>query len=211
MKGDNMQILLICGASGTGKSTIAAELSKDSRYNLVKSYTDRPMRGQELDHIFLDKQHMQELLNEDLVALTEIEGSTYCARFSQFIEDKINVYVVDVKGINDVIKSFPETDIMTVLITRKNIYIDENRKNRDIKIPSCDDVCVSVTNNEDIKKCVDTIKALVELNNGTFFKSNHKYVMSLEEKILYHSKVADYHYQIVQDCLEELKCMHYKE
>lgn len=52
MKGDNMQILLICGASGTGKSTIAAELSKDSRYNLVKSYTDRPMRGQELDHIF---------------------------------------------------------------------------------------------------------------------------------------------------------------
>ncbi len=206
-----MKILLICGASGTGKSSIAAELSKNSQYNLIKSYTDRPMRGQEFDHIFLDKQHMMELLQEDLVAMTEIEGNTYCARFNQFTEDKINVYVVDVKGINDVICSFPEAEIMTVLITRKNIYIDEERKNRDIKIPSCNDVCVSVTNNNDLKNCVDTLKALVELDNGTFFKSNHKYVMSLEDKILYHFKIADYHHQIVQECLEELECMHCNE
>lgn len=206
-----MKILLICGASGTGKSTIAAELSKDPYYNLIKSYTDRPMRGQELDHIFLDKQHMNELFNEKLVASTTIEGNRYCTRFNQFDENKINVYVADVKGINDVISSFPKAEVMTVLIIRKNIYIDEDRKNRDIKIPSCDDVCISVTNNDDIEKCVNMIKSLIELNSDIFFKSDHKYVMSLEDKILYHSKVADYHYQIVQDCLEELECMYYNE
>ena len=46
-----MNILLICGESGVGKSTIAYELSKDDKYSLVRSITDRPQRPQEIDHI----------------------------------------------------------------------------------------------------------------------------------------------------------------
>ena len=34
--------------SGVGKSTIAYELSKDDKYSLVRSITDRPQRPQEI-------------------------------------------------------------------------------------------------------------------------------------------------------------------
>lgn len=169
------------------------------------------MRGQEYDHIFLDSQHMTELLRENVAAYTEIDGNRYCVRFKQFVEDKINVYIVDCKGANDIIKSFPKAEIMSVLILRKNIYIDKNRKNRNIKLPSRDDVSVTLCNNGDLKNSVSVLKSLIELNGELYFKKHHPHMMDLDTKVQYHFKMVEYHKQIVEDCLEELECMYYKE
>lgn len=206
-----MKIVLLCGASGVGKSSVATELCKDKDFNLIKSYTDRPMRGTEYDHIFLDKQHMDELMKEDLVAFTEIHGNRYCTRYNQFVEDKINVYVVDAYGINDTIEAFPESEVMSVLITRKKVYIDEDRKNRDIKIPSRNDVSVMVDNDTSIEACANTIKALTKIHNGIFFKTHHNQVMTIQQELDYHLTAAKYHNKMAQSCQEQLKCMYSTE
>lgn len=203
-----MKILLLCGASGVGKSTIAFELCKNDNFNLIRSYTDRPRRENELDHIFLDRTKMTELLQEKVAAYTEINGYRYCTRYHQFLDDKINVYVVDANGINNMIKSFPNAEIMSVLITRKNLYIDEKRKNRDIKIPSQMDVSVAVDNDSSIESCVGTIKTLVYLHDGMFFTSNHDKVMDLQERVNYHLSVAKKHNELAKKCQEELQCLY---
>ena len=203
-----MKILLLCGASGVGKSTIAFELCKDEQFNLIRSYTDRPARYTELDHIFLDKQNMDELLEEKVAAFTTINGYRYCTRYHQFVDDKINVYVVDADGINDIIKSFPKAEVMSVLITRKKVYIDEKRKKRHVKIPSRMDVSVVVDNDSTVETCVGTIKALTYLHDGMFFTSQHKKVMDLQEHVEYHLSMAKKHNNLAKDYQEELKCLY---
>lgn len=153
-----MKILLICGESGVGKSTIAYELSKNDNYSLVRSITDRPKRVKEIDHIFVEKDMMDHAPVKDIVAYTKIDGYRYCTLFRQFHSEKINIYVVDSPGLRDVRLSFPKADIASVLIRRNNVYIDANRKNRSIQIPTEEDVTFTINNNTTIENAVGLIK-----------------------------------------------------
>lgn len=166
-----MNILLICGESGVGKSTIAYELSKDDKYSLVRSITDRPQRPQEIDHIFMDKDLMDHAPVKNIVAYSKIDGYRYCTLFQQFDPEKINIYVVDGPGLKDVHAAFPKANIASVLIKRNNVYIDANRKNRTIQIPTEKDVTFVINNNTTIKNAVGLIK---DVCNSLIFKEGLK-------------------------------------
>ncbi|MBR3208747.1 MAG: hypothetical protein IKF82_00605 [Bacilli bacterium] len=160
-----MKILLICGESGVGKSTIAHNLGQyATKYKLIKSYTDRPKRPKEYDHIFVDKDVMDFLPIKDIAAFTKINGYRYCALYSQFDDDKINVYVVDAPGIADTFKAFPDAEIEIVLIKRTNVYIDEERKNRNIILPLEDKTIHIVDNNSTIMDAVNDIRQIYEVS-----------------------------------------------
>ena len=166
-----MKILLICGASGSGKSSVAYELCHQfPGYNLIRSYTDRPRRHQEFDHTFIDKQTMDYIPMKKVVAFTKIGDYRYCSLYDQFVEDKINVYVVDSNGIRDTIRSFPNAQIMSVLIERENIYIDDSRKHRNIKVPSWHEVTCVINNDSTIDQAAYTLKLLCEYKNGLNFE-----------------------------------------
>lgn len=158
-----MKILLICGESGVGKSTIAYELSKNDNYSLVRSITDRPKRAKEIDHIFVEKDMMDHAPVKEIVAYTKIDGYRYCTLFRQFDAEKINIYVVDALGLKDVRTAFPKADIASVLIKRDNVYIDATRKNRSIQIPTERDVTFTIKNNTTIKDAVDLIKDVCDI------------------------------------------------
>ena len=102
-----MKIILMCGMSGSGKTTIAKKLCEkyNERYNFIFSYTDRGKRNKdEWGHIFVNSILMDDILEyENIVAQSKINKKRYCSIFSQFDKDKINLYIVDVNGINDVI------------------------------------------------------------------------------------------------------------
>ena len=152
-----MDILLLCGDSGVGKSSIAYEICKDDKYHLVKSYTDRPKRKNDVDHICISSTDLGYFPIKDVVAFTNIAGYTYCTLFSSFVGDKINVYVVDKPGMEQVIRAFPLANIVSVLIQRKNVYIDDKRKNRNIIIPNEDDVTFTIQNELSVKNSANLI------------------------------------------------------
>lgn len=92
-------IILLVGASGSGKTTIADRLSSLFGWTQVSSYTTRPRRTEdEKGHIFVSDDRFDDVvLSSDLVAYTEYGGYRYCATQTQ--AENANVYVVDVPGV----------------------------------------------------------------------------------------------------------------
>lgn len=128
-----MFVFLFIGESGSGKSTIVNMLNERQPYifNVVKSYTTREKRDEnDNDHIFI--KNKDELKDETIVAETEIEGNYYASTESQFSKDELNLYIVDVKGIEDVKKFFKDEYIIVIQLVRNDIIIDEDRANREI-------------------------------------------------------------------------------
>lgn len=198
-----MKILLLTGAPGVGKSTIAHLLSKDDRYNLIKSYTDRPQRENEYDHEFLSEDELTNLIISNTIsAYTRIDGYRYCSLRKQFDPEKINIYVVDVHGINDTISAFPMADYMSILITRKNIDIDQIRKNRNVHMPSRNQVNFTIDNDDDSpNSAVNVIKFLTLYENGRFFDNYHDRVMTMSEEI----ELLEYRSQRAWDEAQKLR------
>lgn len=119
-----IKVLCLVGESGSGKSTIANLLSKDDKYNYVQSYTTRKACSSNEDgHIFVDelvyRKHKELDTDETnelkIVAETYFDGNYYWTVNTQFLKDKINVYIVDPKGVND-LKKLKKFAILTIYL-----------------------------------------------------------------------------------------------
>lgn len=73
------KILLICGPSGVGKSTVIQDLKVlDSRFKYITPYTTRPLREGETDKKHMSYKQMLELeASGDLIALNQVHGNYY--------------------------------------------------------------------------------------------------------------------------------------
>lgn len=202
-----MKILLITGQSGTGKSTIVEKLLEYDGYNNILSYTDRPQRKEEengfTNHIFVHSDTINNLLgSSDVVAQTKIDEYHYCALRHQFDKDKVNVYIVDFEGLNDVINFFPEADIMIILIKRNDIELESYRSGRNIGIPARSDVHFCLENNgpiESISTLAGTINVLVKNN---FFVKSSRTIETIEDRIKHCDEIQRY-LNIIREDLEK--------
>ena len=112
--------LLIIGRSGCGKDTIANKLIQDYGLTQLISTTTRPMRYPgENTHVFVTEEEADKLT--DRVAETVIDGYQYFATKRQFEEN--DIYIIDPKGLYDVCKNAPDTDVCVV-------YVYASRKTR---------------------------------------------------------------------------------
>ena len=91
-------LILLLGASGSGKSTVAIELEKRYGLHQMCSYTTREPRFEgEPGHEFIDYQTFLELMmDHKLVASTEINGFFYGA--TKEMVDNCDIYVIDPRG-----------------------------------------------------------------------------------------------------------------
>lgn len=198
-----MKIILLTGISGAGKTAIAEELCKDNKYHYVNSYTDRPKREEnEYGHDFIDNNYMDLILERhDVVAQTTIDNYRYCSIASQFDKNKVNVYIVDVKGMNDTIKYFPYADIMSILIRRDKVEADCVRINRDVCVPAREDVDFLVKNNYKIESAAALINTFVNFN---LFSHPSHIVQDIQDKIEYVEKQYRYLNEIKESLYTQL-------
>ena len=91
-------LILLLGASGSGKSSVAIELEKRYGLKQMRSYTTRePRFDGEPGHEFIDYQTFLELMmDHKLVASTEINGFFYGA--TKEMVDACDIYVIDPRG-----------------------------------------------------------------------------------------------------------------
>ena len=100
-----MYTILITGDFCVGKDLVADIMcGYDTPTNKILSYTTRSPRYEgENTHEFCSKEEF--FAFDDIVAQTQIGDEYYGARASQFRDDSVNIYVVDNKGVIDILNS----------------------------------------------------------------------------------------------------------
>lgn len=110
-------IVLIVGASGSGKSSLVEELEKNYGFKAIPSYTTRkPRTPNEKGHTFVTDEEFDKL--ENVIAYAETTGARYCVTEEQFDNEEYNLYVIDNSGL-EYLKRFYEgqRDFVVVYIT----------------------------------------------------------------------------------------------
>lgn len=137
------KLILLVGASGSGKTTIAKELEKKG-FNIIHSFTTRePREPNEWGHIFLDKSWIKDTSNsnvilyrnilenevfrmEPTIAFKELYGEIYFATKEQYQGKGSSIYVVDPEGAKQVHENVKDAEVITIFLMADR----ENRYNR---------------------------------------------------------------------------------
>lgn len=125
-------IIILLGASGSGKSTIENELATHYNFEKIISYTTREPRNGEVngkDYYFTNNETFHEMVNDGLFAEYDeySQGRLYGTLISDYIDDK--VVVLTPNGFRNIKKNCNTDNIFTVLVeanlgTRIKRYID---------------------------------------------------------------------------------------
>ena len=126
-------IIVLLGASGSGKSTIESELSTHHGFEKIVSYTTRKPRENEengKDYYFVDNDTFKEILNRDLFAEYDeySQNRLYGTLKSDYVDGN-KVVVLTPNGLRQLKKNCPNDNIFTILVeanlgTRVKRYID---------------------------------------------------------------------------------------
>ena len=126
-------IIVLLGASGSGKSTIEYELATYHEFEKIISYTTRQPRDNEengKDYWFVDNDTFREVLKKDLFAEHDeySQNRLYGTLKSDYVDGN-KVVVLTPNGLRQLKKNCPNEDILTVLVeaslgTRVKRYID---------------------------------------------------------------------------------------
>ena len=127
-------IIVLLGASGSGKSTIEHELATHHVYNKIISYTTRNKRdGEEngKDYYFIDNNNFASMINTGLMAEYDeySQGRLYGTLVSDYSGSEDRVVVLTPNGLRQLKQTCKDKKILTVLVeaslgTRIKRYID---------------------------------------------------------------------------------------
>lgn len=126
-------IIVLLGASGSGKSTIENELAAHHGFEKIISYTTRQPRDEEIngkDYYFTNNETFTEMLKDELFAEYDeySQGRLYGTLISDYTEGN-KVVVLTPNGLRQLMMNCSSEDIYPVLIdaslgTRVKRYID---------------------------------------------------------------------------------------
>lgn len=119
-------IIAIVGPSGCGKTTMANHLRHCFGIPFVVSSTNRPKRDDEIhgwDHYFYSDEDLSIVMpdKKDMLAYTKFGGYHYWASVAQVEANDYTSYVIDEKGLIQLIEQFNERfNIVPILIKQKS-------------------------------------------------------------------------------------------
>lgn len=132
-------IIVLLGASSSGKSTIENELATHHGFEKIISYTTRQPRESEengKDYYFVDNDTFNEILDRGLFAEHDeySQNRLYGTLKSDYVEGN-KVVVLTPNGLRQLKKNCPNEDIFTVLVeaslgTRIKRYVDRCNVNK---------------------------------------------------------------------------------
>lgn len=137
------KVLALFGKSGAGKDTIQKWLTTNYNMNGIISCTTRPPRDYERDgihyHFLSNEEFAQKVLNMSMLEATVFNDWCYGTPIESLKEDKINVGVFNIQGIECLLQD-NRLNILPIFIDCS----DKKRLLRNIKrekVPNCLEIC----------------------------------------------------------------------
>lgn len=137
------KVLALFGKSGAGKDTIQKWLTTNYNMNGIISCTTRPPRDYERNgihyHFLSNEEFAQKVLNMSMLEATVFNDWCYGTPIESLKEDKINVGVFNIQGIECLLQD-NRLDILPIFIDCS----DKKRLLRNIKrekVPNCLEIC----------------------------------------------------------------------
>lgn len=137
------KVLALFGKSGAGKDTIQKWLTTNYNMNGIVSCTTRPPRDYERNgihyHFLSNEEFAQKVLNMSMLEATVFNDWCYGTPIESLKEDKINVGVFNIQGIECLLQD-NRLDILPIFIDCS----DKKRLLRNIKrekVPNCLEIC----------------------------------------------------------------------
>lgn len=205
------KLLIICGKTASGKTSIVKELCKN-KYNEIKSVTTRPKRnGETNEYYFINEEEYINMAKNGYffnskAYHTEYGYWYYASRFEDVFKYDNPILIVDEAGFLNIKNRLGEQNIISVLIKadadirkeralkRDNATeinrkeIERRMKDDDLKFTKEEEYDL-VLNNNTKEEFDNNIKLLLELNNKNL---QDKYVKPLKFKngvMLYDNKI----------------------
>lgn len=113
-------LIVLVGASGTGKSSIEAEICRLTDYKKIVSWTTRkPRTGEvnEVDYHFTSNEDFLKSINHFAEYEEYSQGRLYGTMKMQYDNSKKQIAVLTPHGVRQIKKNMPELDVFIVYIT----------------------------------------------------------------------------------------------
>lgn len=128
------KVFCIIGRTASGKSTIVNAVAKNLNLSVLKSYTTRARRKNEIgdncDHTFISSDEVDKYKN-DMVAYTERVGYCSFATLHQFMNS--NLYIINPSGYSDLVdvtKDNPNLELISIWIECDKDALKNRSKSR---------------------------------------------------------------------------------
>lgn len=179
-----MAIILLVGASGSGKSTIGKMLEDKFNIPQLTSFTTRPMREGEVDGVDYHFVTKEDLPHMDLIESSEYNGNVYGLSDDE-VTNKLDYYehvyfIADKNGAEQIANMFSNIAVYFWLNTSIETMVERMRKRGDsdeqiisrmehaidtneLRPPKCDYVELDALKNTE--ESVDKIISLADFNS----------------------------------------------
>lgn len=126
-------IIVLLGASGSGKSTIEKELVAHHGFEKIISYTTREPRDEEVngqDYHFVDNDTFSEMIKRNMLAeYDEYSQGRFYGTLKKDYDERNKCVVLTPNGLRKLKQNYPQSEIYSVLVnanlgTRIKRYID---------------------------------------------------------------------------------------
>lgn len=124
-----MELITITGSSGSGKDTVARMLAAITGFDVICSYTTRPMREGEEDGREYYFVKSCDVPQQDMLAYTQYGGYEYWTEKSQ-LHDKA-IYVIDEKGLVKLCEDFPYVALINIYVASSSSTLEERGISRE--------------------------------------------------------------------------------
>jgi guanylate kinase len=120
---EKKKLIVLCGKSASGKDSLMKEVIKrhGSIFHSITSYTTRARRDNEVegvDYFFIDKQEMAEKIASGvMLEVVEFNGWFYGTSIDSLSNDAINIGVYNLEGIDCLMQSENEIDMLIFYVT----------------------------------------------------------------------------------------------
>ena len=138
-----IKIIALFGASGSGKDTLSKILAKQDNINEIISNTTRPKRDYEQDgidyHFLTEAEFTKKILKGDMLEATSFRNWFYGTSIDSLKEDKINVGVFNIQGVECLLKD-ERLEVYPILIACEDKLRLQRCLDREAN-PDCEEIC----------------------------------------------------------------------